>query len=91
MKAITPVQNTTVATQISLTLSYDNLVDTAYVNYKLLTDSGEVIKDSFLDGRVVVIDGADYQSWGANGEDVNEQIYDIVLNKLGLNPLTLRP
>ena len=89
MKPIQPIATTTTATQLQLTLIYDNLVDTAHVTYKLLTADGAVIRvnDGAYD-NIIVIDGADYQSWGASGEDVNEQIYDIVMAKLNITPAT---
>lgn len=83
MKAIQPINlwvegDTKQATQLTLTIVFDNLETEAVFNYVLSDD----FNNALLSGKLP-IDGTDYQTWGAS-VDANSDAYIFAATTLNL-------
>jgi hypothetical protein len=84
MKTIQPVElwvdgRTQEATQLTLTITFDNLESEAVFRYHLSDDDN----NSLING-LLPIDGDDYQNWGES-TDANTDAYAYAASKLNLN------
>jgi hypothetical protein len=83
MKSITPITVwkdgvETDATQLTLTITFDNLETEAVFSY-ILSDKD----NNALVSGLLPIDGSDYETWGQSS-DANSDAYNYAANKLNL-------